>query len=136
MKKPLNYFGFAFDDPSSGYNRKYINSKEGQKEIKKIKKRYKKYRKDLKKQGFDSTETWNLDNTIIQFTLPRLKYFRKNLHGYPADITFKKWKKILDTIIFAFETHIENDCIKDEKIAKKVSKGFTYFGKYLRNLWD
>jgi len=35
MKKPLNYYGFAFSDPKEGYNEHYLKTKKGKKEIKK-----------------------------------------------------------------------------------------------------
>ena len=142
MKKPKNYYGFAFDDCRDGYNKKYLKSKAGKKEIKKCKKRMKKYRKQYQKFGFDATETWNLDSTIAQFIVPRLKYFRKNLVGYPGDLTEKKWYKILDKMIFSFEVTLNNydyfDCTKykSKKRYKKVQKGFALFGKYFMNLWD
>ncbi len=59
MKKPLNYFGYAFNNPEEEYNQKYIKTKKGKKEIKKEKKYNKKLRKELKQNGFDKSECWN-----------------------------------------------------------------------------
>ena len=142
MKKPQNYFGFAWSNPADGYNEEFINSKEWKKDTAKTKKRWKKYQKQNKEFGFDETETWNLDNTIIQFTLPRLKYFRENLIGYPSELTEKKWEKILDKIIWSFEQSVDDyeNCpstIEDiKKYYKKVQKGNELFGKYLSNFWS
>ncbi len=137
MKKLLNYYGFAFDKCSEGYNKKYLLTKEGKKTLKQCKKNKKKLQKELKENGFDSSETWNLDVTIVQFTLPRLKYFSENLVGYPSELTEKKWKKILDNIIWSFENYLKEETeIPDKKSLKKYQKGFDLFGKYLTGMWS
>ena len=132
MKKPLNYYGMAFDEPGSGYNKKFLESKEGKKEIKKTKKRQKSLRKELKKNGFDRSETWGLDYTIARFVLPRLKYFSENLHGYPGNLTEKKWNKILKKMIYAFENMLDDEIL--DKDYKRIQKGFNLFGKYFQSL--
>ena len=144
MKKPLNYFGYTFDDCKSGYNKQYLKSKKGKKDMKRCKKQNKKYKKHLQKYGFDPSETWNLDSTIAQFTLPRLKYFRDNLHGYPQDFkNIKAWKKVINKIIFALEAVAdgydkitEGPMDNQKKEFAKVKVGLELFGKYLTNLWD
>jgi hypothetical protein len=134
LEKPLNYYGFAFDEPGEGYNKKFLKSKKGKKAIKKIKKKNKQFKKQLQKRGFDDTELWNLDTTIISFTLPRLKEFRKNIIGYPSQISEKKWKRILDNIIWSFEQYMKDDVLQEDY--KKYIRGFKYFGKYLPNMWQ
>ena len=42
------------------------------------------YRKQRKERGFDNSELWALDETIIRFTLPRLKVFRDYTKSYPV----------------------------------------------------
>lgn len=56
MNKPLNYFGFAFDEEISEKRRNELQ-------------------KELQENGFDSSELWNLDFTIAKFVLPRLKAY-------------------------------------------------------------
>lgn len=136
MKKPINYYGFAFDNCKDGYNKKFLKSMEGRKELKRCKKNKKRLKKHLKKHGFDPSETWNLDYTFARFILPRLKYFRNNLHGYPSDLSMKKWEKILDKIILSFEIIVNDDLLSDTKNIKKVQKGLRLFAKYYLNLWD
>jgi len=141
MKKPLNYFGYAFKPCK--FSKDYLKTKSGKNDFKRCKKRNSKLQKELKTNGFDSSETWSLDNTIAKFTLPRLKYFRKNLHSYPPGLTIKKWKKIIDSMIFSLE-EVANEyesaeflSIKDMKTYnKKLSKGLKNFGLYFSNLWD
>jgi hypothetical protein len=35
--------------------------------------------------GFDDSELWSLDHTILAFALPRLRRFREISHSFPAD---------------------------------------------------
>ena len=134
LRKPLNYYGYAFDDPKKGYNPKFLKTKEGKKEIKKTIKYNKKLRKDLKKNGFDKSECWNLNTTIAEFTLPRLKYFRDNTVSYPdVGIGFEGWKEILDKMIYSFERVIDDDYESHEY--DKVQEGLDLFAKYYMNLW-
>ena len=134
LKKPLNYFGYAFDDLKEGYNPKFLKTKEGKKEIKNNKKYNKKLRKQLEKNGFDKSECWNLHITIAQFTLPRLKYFRENTNSYPdTNIGFEGWKEIIDKMIYSFEKIIDDDYESHEYV--KVQEGLDLFAKYFINLW-
>jgi len=135
MKKPLNYYGFAFEKPGSSLDKKYKKTKKGKKEVQKEKKYNKKLQKELKKKGFDRSETWNLDITIISFALPRLKYLRKNLHGHPADISFNEWKEILDIIIKGFELQLKDDILNNKEY-EYIQRGNTLFGTWLFHLWD
>ena len=146
MKKPLNYYGFAFENPEEIYDKDYLKTKKGKKEVKKHNKRCKKLQKEIKENGFDSSETWSLDNTIISFTLPRLKHFREDLFGYPGFLeSQKEWEDILDTIIWSFEEHqddynkVPNRNESEDNYQAywdRVNLGFANFGKYLTGLWS
>lgn len=61
-------------------------------------------------------ELWNLDYTIAEWILPRLKAYKKLTIGFPPidrkfysetkefkNITFEDWQNILDEIILGFE---------------------------------
>ena len=135
MKKPLNYFGYAFSDPKSGFNKRFLKSKKGKKEIKKIIESNKRLKKDLKKNGFDRSECWNLDSTIAQFTLPRLKYFRNYTIGFPSDFkNIEQWRETIDKMILSLEYIVEDDYTSDVPF-EEVQKGLELFGKYLYHLW-
>lgn len=135
MKKPLNYYGYAFDDPKEGYNEEFLKSKKGKKEIKKQKKYNRRLKKQLKEQGFDDSECWNLDETIARFILPRIKKLKEITHGYPGDLKNEhEWDEILDRIARAFEIIIEDDF--DLKVNKEYTEGMKLFAKYYRNLWS
>lgn len=88
------------------------------------------------KNGFDYRDTWNLDYHIAKYTLPRLKYLRKNLHGYHPDMTMKEWKKTIDKMIYALDKEIEDSYKYSESVEKKIQEGVELFGKYFRHLWD
>lgn len=108
--------------------------------------------------GYSDIELWNLDDSIIKFTLPRLKAFRDQTQGYPSNIdTFEEWQAILDEMIWAME-YVSSDempywdlkekygeetdedgklkyIVEFEKLEERARKGFEYFGKYFNNLW-
>lgn len=60
-------------------------------------------RRQKKNRSIKYKDIYSLDNTIARFVLPRLKFFKKNIIGYPPDITFEEWKDILNKMILAFE---------------------------------
>jgi len=75
-------------------------------------------KKYLKEKGLyvSNRELWNLDCTIAEWILPRLKAYKAKTIGYPPidrkvyfetkelkDITFEDWQNILDEIILGFE---------------------------------
>lgn len=135
MKKPLNYFGYAFNNPVKEYNAKFLKTKKGKKELKREIKYRKSLRKELKQNGFDKSECWNLDYTFSMFILPRLKYFREDTISYPDEqIGFEGWMEILDKMIYSFEEIIEDDIQKTTDY-DKVQEGLDLFSKYFRHLW-
>lgn len=87
--------------------------------------------------GWDDSELWSLDFTIISFVLPRLKRFKEIIISYPGDITPEEWKEILQKIINAFEylEKEENYPIEDDKI-KQVEEAMDLFREYFFSLWD
>lgn len=104
------------------------------------------------KHGFDDTELYNLDVTIAQFVLPRLKRFKELSKAYPGYLTEDEWSDILDKIIFAFEITI--DCVeytgvcaelenlpfkefkeKWKEYDAKRTEGLKLFAEHYNNLW-
>lgn len=111
--------------------------------------------------GFTDKDTYNLDDTIAKFILPRLKRFKilvEEHGGVPGSILTKKqlesnnisdeahnkahnkWLEIIDTMIMSFEMSLntyeyKNDIKKYQEYYKKVNKGLNYFGKYFQDLW-
>lgn len=94
--------------------------------------RREKYRKQRKERGFDDSELWSLDETIIAFTLPRLRAFRDYTQSFPLDdsvSSFEDWQKAIDKMIFAMENYgtfiYQNE----------VDEGIDLFLKYFKTLW-
>lgn len=88
------------------------------------------YKQQRIQRGFDDTECWNLDTTILQFTLPRLKRFRECTVGYPPEFeTLEEWQECLDKMIMAIEH------ILDSTVDEKDYENFELFKKYFSNLW-
>lgn len=117
--------------------------------------RKKRWEKQRLKHGFDDTELWNLDYTILKFIAPRLREFAKDPCGYPPDITYEEWKEILNKMVFAVDYFLDenNDFgyVKDEtggykhdekgeliptEEQKKADEGWDLFHKYFFHLWN
>lgn len=74
------------------------------------------WKKQRLERGFDDTELWNLDHTIIQFILPRLKAFKEEVHGFPGTFeTMEEWYHALDEMIWAMEWYASEDIHDDYK---------------------
>ena len=88
------------------------------------------YRKQRIERGFDDTELWNLDSTILKFTLPRLKEFREQTICYPADLnSIEEWKDCLDKMINAIEEAINYE------YNDHTFENLQLFHKYFMDLW-
>lgn len=103
------------------------------------------YRKQRIERGFDDTEFWNLDSTILQFALPRLRaWIAKRPVGYPnydEASTFEGWMEVLEKIAWWMEHYINGDepnpnTKELEEYMKKMAEGKKLFFKYFENLWD
>lgn len=99
--------------------------------------------------GWATDEAWNLSNHICKRFIKPLKHMRANQHGYPYRIGMRRWKLILDQIIWSFEYHMNNrelDCYdlktktcdyeRMKKELARCQKGFELFGKHFTHLWD
>lgn len=114
--------------------------------IERTDKRWKEYKEQRLTRGFDDSELWNLDSTIVGFILPRLKAFRDVGFGYPSSVeTMEEWTKILDKMIKGFEYYLDEKLGEDKKLSAKdnlinhnkiVEEGLDLFCKYFYNLWS
>ena len=99
--------------------------------------------------GWSDEEAWDLSHHVCQRFIKPLKHMRANLHGYPYRVGMKRWKEILDQIIWSFEYHLEDkeqNCYDpktktcdQERLKKELArcqKGFELFGKHFMHLWD
>jgi len=51
----------------------------------------------------DRYDVWSMDITLALIILPMLKQLKATKHGYPSNLTEKKWEIILDKMIWSFE---------------------------------
>lgn len=128
-------------------------------------KRYKHHMKQLKKTGLSSTECWSLCSVISEFTLPRLKLFRKDMNGFPSEFSdqsfdsignlddgsgklskkamvkannkaFKKWRNVIDDMIFAHGKIVDDNWHEwSKKDNIRITRGLDAFHKYYQHLW-
>jgi hypothetical protein len=138
----------------------------------------------------DSYDTWSMDNTLALIVAPMLRQLKDTKHGAPlvddADVPeelrstsapplinrwdvdenhFKRWDWVIDEMIWAFETHVDDKAedlffehpevvleegfpsenyiahIKVNKegfaaFQERKANGFKLFGKYYQSLWD
>jgi len=66
------------------------------------------------KRGYSDCDVWGFHHHMSTVILGGLKELRENLHGFPPEITFEEWKRILDEMIYTFQTLKDVD---DEKTA-------------------
>jgi hypothetical protein len=99
-------------------------------------KREAKFKKQRIKRGFDDSETWNLDNTIVNFVLPRLKVFEETTVGCPYSLTDKKWHNKLKKMIRAFELLADDDRCYEDKEYKEINTGLKLFCRWFTALWN
>lgn len=87
--------------------------------------------------GFDSSETWSLKHTIVNFTLPRLELFKELTISFPASLnSMEEWHQILDKIILSFklvQLDDEDDGIRNRY--DEYEEGMQLFSKWFLNLW-
>jgi hypothetical protein len=82
--------------------------------------------------GWNDSDVWSLDHTIAEFTLPRLRRFKEVLHGHPCfedlpedapvEDGMKRWKDIIDKIIFSLDCIVrDNDDIEIKDAGGKLT---------------
>lgn len=100
----------------------------------------------------DHWDTWSMYTTLSPIILPMLKQLKASKHGYPSDLTEKKWEKMLDKMIWSFEMVCKDDVFfhgfdfggkysaaqfrKYNKHMEKVQEGLKLFGERYLDLWD
>jgi len=113
---PRNYFG-------------YLNKLEPA--------RIKKGLAEIETQGFDNTELWNLDTSLVSFLLPRLKVFKTQKCSYPGDLpNSEAWDRVLDKMIVGFEIYLDSgNSWGNTRINRQIDLAFKLLALYIRDLW-
>ena len=108
------------------YGMKNINFSQGLSETDSRREEYKKQRME---RGFDDTELWNLDYTILRFVLPRLKAYKDVAVGTTSDFKDEdEWMECIEKMIKSIESILEDGDNVDYE-------GFELFKKYFFDLW-
>lgn len=110
----------------------------------------------------DPWDTWSMNYTLAHIIIPMLKQLKETKHGAPFveqedvpehlrapkdfdsasgdvdDNFFKRWDYVLDEMIFAFESELEDeiDFTVSDKKRKRMDEGRRLFAKYYQSLWD
>lgn len=109
----------------------------------------------------DKYDTWSMDHTLAHIIHPMLLQLQKTQHGsglvddedVPEELRstscapkqnewdvdnnhFRRWDWALSEMIFAFESHINDDYDELLDSDERRRNGFRLFGKYYQNLWD
>ena len=89
--------------------------------------------------GWDDSDTWNLNDGIVNYTLPRLRRFKELNNCRPVDLTDEQWDEILGEMIWFLEIlKMQSDGEDiDPKIygSDRIKKAALLFGEYLNDLW-
>jgi hypothetical protein len=109
----------------------------------------------------DKYDTWSMDSTLALIIHPMLVQLKQTKHGSPwiddedvpeelrstsappkenewdtDDNHHARWDWVLDEMIWAFETHLDDESqFKSELFGRKRNR-FGLFGKYYQALWD
>lgn len=106
-----------------------------------------KFIEQRKQNGFDESETWNLERTVVMFVTPRLRMLADRIvknEEFPSNYykCYKDWENDLLFVLNNFEEMVEvakkgdfTD-IWDEENANNYRKAMELFGKILPHLWD
>ncbi len=109
-------------------------------------KRWLQHRVQKLTKGYSDDETWDLDYTLAEFLLPRLKRFKQLNTGHPMGMTEAEWEQYLDDMIWALQFHQDEknaDWLKihgkDEpppiELHERANRGLELIGRHWRDLW-
>ncbi len=78
---------------------------------------------------FDGSELWNLDTTILQYLIPRLKRFAKNIEG-------REDAKDIHETCEGFQMYLNNTSLfPPQKVTDTFRRAFNLFNKRFGGLW-
>jgi len=109
----------------------------------------------------DKYDTWSMDSTLALIIHPMLIQLKQTKHGSPwiddedvpeelrstsappkenewdaDDNHHARWDWVLDEMIWAFETHLDDESQFKVELFGRKRNGFCLFGKYYQALWD
>jgi len=89
--------------------------------------------------GWSDKDIWNFDWYLAGIIKGGLKRLKETQFGCPNNLTEKQWDRILDSIIWTFDTigKTENSGkVLTKRESKKMEKGLRLFIENYFSLWD
>nr|DAI16462.1 MAG TPA: hypothetical protein [Bacteriophage sp.] len=85
----------------------------------------------------DRKELYNLDHTIIEWVVPRLKAFKEYSDTLPWKMTKEEWEAILDKIILGLEAYsTERDWDDNLSAQENLDLDKAYYAKNTSDFQD
>jgi len=92
------------------------------------------------KRGYADQDLWSLDTYLADWLPIAIRDLSRISHGYPTNLTEKKWNDILEKMARGFEAHNKQFDLEEDMEFKKLKKiekeGIKLFAKYFDSLWD
>lgn len=119
MKSWKFYSNYIKENPPYSGIKDKTQSKSRRKKMKKFKRKY----------GFEYSDIWNLDQTLVGFLLPRIAFFAENHTGFPCDLddldesgrikdrekVAEKYQEKLDTIVEGLYLYYSKTILNEEE---------------------
>lgn len=86
-----------------------------------------------KNNDFEYLDVFGLYHHLAEDIYPKLEAFRNDTYSYPHELTLRKWKVILNKMIFAFKTISKGE--RKSKNYKRIKEGLDLFSEYFCDLW-
>jgi len=96
------------------------------------------------RRGYSDRDLWDLSCYLSDMLSRALSDLKKNKHGYPPELTEKKWDRILTDMQSGFLAQLalmDINTVTDSKeytkeLTAKMNKGLKLFAKHYMDLWD
>ena len=106
-------------------------------------------KKFKRKYGFEYSDIWNLDQTLVGFLLPRIAFFAENHTGFPCDLddldesgrikdrekVAEKYQEKLDTIVEGLYLYYSKTILNEEE-QETWENAKKYLAETFESWWD
>lgn len=99
-------------------------------------KRIPRYQQQIEERGWDDTQLWQLDKTIIRFALPRIKRLKEIQHGFPGNLTENEWDDTIDAMVAEMELYLADESLDSSTFHSLFGDKLPLFKQYFHQLWD
>lgn len=102
-----------------------------------------------KKAGVIIEDTYDIQQSFLEWIIPRLRYLNEHKHSYPDSCKLKsdrgetkaivRWTKIIDDMIVGFEfdlKYLQEIKNPPKRVKNKINKAYELFVKHREDLWD